>query len=512
MPRKGFEKLNREQEARGEKRFANPRNATAGTLKLQDPRITARRPLDFSAYAVRFRDAGSLSGTGVKTHLEALHLLRDLGLPVSRHVRLCRGMWDVLDFCNAWEEKRDDLPHEIDGVVIKVNSLDQQGRLGATTRSPRWAIAYKFRARQATTVLKAIHLQVGRTGTVTPVAELEPVLLAGSTISRATLHNEDEIRRRDIREGDTVLIEKGGDVIPKVIRVIGEKRPADSRPFEMPSSCPVCGGPLVRTEGEVAVRCDNIACPAQVHRRIIHFASRGAMDIEGLGEALVSLLVEASLIADYGDLYFLKKDDVAALERMGEKSAQNLLDAIGKSRKQPLDRVIFALGIRYVGAGVAEILADAFGAVDALSAATFQELDALDGIGPAIAESVVQFLSQPSNRAVIEKLRKAGVRLSEMRSRKSGGIFAGKTLVLTGTLTRFTRDSAADLIESEGGKVASAVSSKTDYVLVGENPGTKYTKALDLGVEILDEDTFIGLLSRAKKKRFPDDTQLKIEL
>lgn len=512
MSKKGFQKLNREQEASGEKLFANARNSTAGTLKLQDRQLVARRPLDFSAYFIRIAETGGPEVFGLDTHLKSLHLLRDLGLPVSRSVRLCRSMWDVIDFCNEWEEKRDELPYEIDGVVIKVNALDQQSRLGATAKSPRWAIAFKFKARQATTVLRAIHLQVGRTGTVTPVAELEPVLLAGSTISRATLHNEDEIRRKDIREGDTVLIEKGGDVIPKVVKIIPEKRPKTSVSFQMPESCPVCFEPLVRIEGETAIRCDNIACPAQIHRRIEHFASRGAMDIEGLGEASVQQLVESGLITDYGDIYFLKKEGVAALERMGEKSAQNLVDAIETSKKQPLDRVIFALGIRFVGAGVATILADEFGSVEALKKASLDRLDHIEGIGPVIAESVMQFFEQPKNLEAVEKLSRAGVRLKEERRKKSGGIFDGKTIVLTGALSRLTREAATAMIESEGGKVTGSVSQKTDYVLVGENPGSKYRKALDMGIEILDEDTFLAALSKAKNRQFPDEQQLKIEL
>jgi len=509
MPKKGFEKLNKMQESRDDKLFANPRNATAGSLKLQDPQIVAKRPLDFSAYFIRSLNEDDST---FQTHLESLHQLRDLGLPVSRNVALCRNLWDVLDFCNEWEEKRDELPYEIDGVVIKVNSFDQQGRLGATAKSPRWAIAFKFKARQATTVLKAIHLQVGRTGTVTPVAILEPVLLAGSTISRATLHNEDEIQRKDIREGDTVLIEKGGDVIPKVVKVIEEMRPENSTSFQMPDACPACQSPLIRQEDEAAIRCDNIACPAQVHRRIEHFASRGAMDIEGLGEALVLQLVESGSIFDFGDIYTLKKEDVADLERMGEKSAQNLIEAIQKSKTQPLDRVTFALGIRYVGAGVATILADEFGSIDALKEASFVQLERVEGMGPVIAESVIQFFQQPRNVEVLQKLQKAGVRTEETRRKNRGGVLAGKTVVLTGALGRFTREAATDLIESEGGKVTSSVSPKTDYVLVGENPGSKYRKALDLDIEILDEDTFASLLSKAKKKQFPNEEQMKIEL
>ncbi|MBN2104826.1 NAD-dependent DNA ligase LigA [bacterium] len=512
MPKKEFNRLNREQEVKGDRIFANPRNATAGTLKLQDPKIVARRPLYFSAYFLRIIDNESALAGMRSTHLENLHLLRELGLPVSRQVALCRTMWDVLDFCSDWEEKREDLPYEIDGIVIKVNDLQQQAELGSTAKSPRWAIAYKFKAKQATTVLRAIHLQVGRTGTVTPVAVLEPVFLAGSTISRATLHNEYEIRRKDIREGDTVLIEKGGDVIPKVVKVILDKRPEKSKPFHMPDKCPVCSGPLIRTEGEAAVRCENIACPAQVHRRIEHFASRGAMDIEGLGDALILQLVENRLIADYGDLYRLKKEEIAELERMGQKSAQNLIEAIHESKRQALDRVIFALGIRYVGSTVAVVLADYFGSIDSLKNASQSELDTIDGVGPTIAESIVQFFGQKHNLEVIEKLKQAGVCMAEERRSRRGGIFDGKMFVLTGALDRMTRQAASELIESEGGKVTSSVSGNTDYVLVGQNPGSKYQKAQDLGVALIDEDTFISMLEKSKKKKFPRDSQLAIEI
>ena len=510
MTKSGFEKLNREQTAKEEKLFANPRNSTAGTLKLQNPKIVAKRPLMFSAFHLRVLEKSAKRGKSVDTHLDSLHQLRELGFPVSRHTALCKSMWEVIDFCNGWEEKRETLPFEIDGVVIKVNSLSQQERLGTTAKSPRWAIAYKFKAKRATTLLKEIHLQVGRTGTVTPVAVLDPVFLAGSTIGRATLHNEDEIRRKDIREGDTVLIEKGGDVIPKVVQVILEKRPETSRPYKMPKVCPVCRNPLIRVEGEAAVRCENIACPAQVHRRIEHFACRGAMDIDGLGEALVLQLVEQHLVSDYGDLYFLKKSDLTGLERMGEKSAQNLIDAIEESKQRPLDRIIFALGIRFVGASVATILADHFGSVDSLKEVEFQTLDSIEGIGATIADSIVQFFKQKNNLKVIEKLKRAGVLMKEERIKREGGIFLNKTFVLTGALSRFTREGATELIESEGGKVVASVSANTDYVLVGDNPGSKYRKALDLNVEMIDEDTFVAMLEKARKKRFPEGSQLGI--
>jgi DNA ligase (NAD+) len=512
MTKSGFIKLNEEQAEKEERTFANPRNATAGTLKQQDPKIVAKRPLQFSAYYLRVLSKSGRIEKSIKTHLDSIHVLRQLGFPVSRHVALCKFMWEVIDFCNGWEEKRENLPFEIDGVVIKVNSLDQQKQLGKTVKIPRWAIAYKFKAKQATTLLKEIHLQVGRTGTVTPVAVLEPVFLAGSTISRATLHNEDEIKRKDIREGDMVLIEKGGDVIPKVVQVITEKRSKKLRPYKMPKICPVCDSPLVRIEGEAAIRCENIGCPAQVHRRIEHFASRGAMDIEGLGEVLVLQLVEKRLVSDYGDLYFLKKSDLADLERMGEKSATNLLEAIEASKQRPLDRVIFALGIRYVGGSVATILADQFGSIDQLKEATFETLDSIEGIGTTIADSIVLFFKQKSNLKVIEKLKRAGARMEEERVRREGGIFSGKTFVLTGALSRFTRQGATELIGSEGGKVVSSVSKDTDYVLVGDNPGSKYRKALDLNIEMIDQDTFVAMLEKAKKRRFPKSSQLGMEI
>ena len=512
MTRDGFEKLNARQEQMGEKIFANPRNATAGTLKQQDPRIVSSRPLEFFAYFLRLLDEADIDRLKIDTHFDSLHLLREMGFPVSRHIRLCRSMWEVIDFCNIWEEKRDTIPYDIDGVVIKVNSLIQQRELGCTAKSPRWAIAFKFKARQATTVLKEIHLQVGRTGTVTPVAVLEPVFLAGSTISRATLHNEDEIRRKDIRVGDTVLIEKGGDVIPKIVKVIKEKRPKGSTPFKMPDRCPICNTQLVRIEGESAIRCENIACPAQIHRRIEHFASRDAMDIEGLGEALVHQLIEHNMVSDYGDLYFLKKEELATLEKMGDKSASNLLESLEESKSRPLDRIIFGLGIRYVGARAASLLADRFESIDRLREASVNEIENIEGIGPTIADSVVKFFRQDSNIKVIEKLRKAGVRMEEKRRKAEPGIFSGKTFVLTGALSKFTREGATRLIESEGGRVSSSVSRNTDYVVVGSNPGSKYRKALDLGVRVLDEDTFLSMIERAKKKPFPKVDQMEMDI
>jgi DNA ligase (NAD+) len=508
IPKAGFEKMNREQEKADGKPFANPRNAAGGTLKLQDPKLAASRPLRFTAYTLIPRDRRTAA---LPTQLDALHALRDLGLPVSRHAALCRSLWEVVEFCGEWEDKRDSLPFEIDGVVVKVNAIAQQERLGVTAKSPRWAVAYKFKARQAATVLRRIHFQVGRTGAITPVAELDPVFLAGSTISRATLHNEEEIRRKDIREGDTVLIEKGGDVIPKIASVVTAKRPPGSRPFEMPADCPVCGSPVSRSDEEVAVRCENVACPAQVHRRIAHFASRGAMDIDGLGDAVVRLLLENGLVRDFGDLYGLKTDRLAGLDRMGEKSAANLVEAVERSKGRPLDRILFALGVRHVGDNVASLLADRFGSIEALRAASAEELAAVEGIGPVIAESVVQFLSSRSNLKVVEKLRNAGVRMEQDRKRPAeGGVFEGRTFVLTGALQGFTREEAARRIEAEGGAVTGSVSRNTDFVLVGSEPGSKYRKALDLGIEIMDEDTFVARLDRSRKRRPPRGSQMKI--
>jgi len=513
MPHKGFSALNQSQEKNGERIFANPRNATAGSLKLQDPRIAASRPMEFSAYYLNIIEGGAGYGENMlQTHRQHLTLLRELGFPVSRYAVLRHTIDEVIDFCDSWEEKRDSLGFEIDGVVIKVNSIEQQQRLGNTAKSPRWAIAFKFKARQATTVLKDIHLQVGRTGVITPVAVLKPVSLAGSTISRATLHNEDEIARKDIRIGDTVLIEKGGDVIPKIVKVITEKRSADAVPFTLPDTCPACSGPLVRLEGEARVQCENVRCPAQVLRRIEHFASRRAMDIDGLGDALVEQLVDNGLVQDYGDLYYLTQDRLLQLDRIGEKSAYNLLRSIEKSKSRPLSRVIFGLGIRYVGTGAATILAEHFGSIARIKDSAVEDLTALEGIGGVIADSVQTFFRQDSNLAVVGKLENAGVTMEEEIPDRPAGIFSGRVFVLTGALSRLTREGAAELIESEGGSVKTSVSKKTDYILVGQNPGSKYSKALDLGIEIMDEETFVHMLEKSKKGGLPNTSQLEIDI
>ncbi len=493
MAKQAFLRLNEEREERGEPLFANPRNAAAGSLKLQDPKEVARRGLHLFAYYID----SDVEGFVQATHFKNLTLLQKLGFPVNPHFRLCQSLDEVFAFVDEWEEKRETLSYEIDGVVVKVNSLDQQERLGATAKSPRWAIAFKFKAQQAETVLQKITWQVGRTGIVTPVAELEPVALAGTTVSRATLHNVDEIRRKDIREGDHVFIEKGGDIIPKVVGVNLKKRPENSSPAKIPRNCPVCGTPLIQLEGEVAIRCPNLSCPAQIKRGIEHFASRGAMDIEGLGSALVEMLVDEGLIHDIADIYQLKKEEVARLERMGEKSAQNLMEAIEKSKRQPLDRLIFALGIPYIGSTAAKLLAKTFKSLDALASASLESLIEIDGIGEKMAQSIVQFFKNEQNRNIIDRLKKAGVQtVLQEQEAEQGSVLEGLTFVLTGTLPNLKRSEAARLIEAHGGKVSSSVSKKTSYVLAGEDPGSKLQKARELGIPIIDEATFLKMIGQ----------------
>ena len=491
MPKSSFEHLNKIREENEEALFANPRNAAAGSLKLQDARITAQRRLDMFCYYL-LPVSGALSHT--ETHLENLQSLERLGFHVNEHHRVCMDINGVLDYVQEWEEKRADLPYDIDGVVVKVNNLGQQRRLGSTAKSPRWAIAFKFKALRAETVTQKIVWQVGRTGAVTPVAELEPVHLAGSTVSRATLHNPDEIERKDIREGDFVYIEKGGDIIPKVVEVNLEKRQANSLPAVIPTVCPSCAGPLQRTEGEAALRCTNSKCPEQILRKIEHFASRGAMDIEGLGIAVVELLIQNGLLADIADIYFLDKEKIVALERMGEKSAQKLLDAIEVSKQQQLDRLIFGLGIPFVGTTAAKILAKSFRTLDGLAEAQQEELEAIDGIGGKTAESILAYFSVPENRSLIERLRSAGLRLEQEESKEERTLLNGLTFVITGTLPSLSRTDAAQLIEQNGGKVSSSVSSKTNYLLAGEKAGSKLQKAEKLGVPVVTEEQLRRML------------------
>ncbi len=492
-PKAEFEKLNEERLAAGEPPFANPRNSAAGTLKMQDSRIVAQRPLRvFCYYLDSLNDSPP-----VPTHWEALETLKKLRFPVNPHFRLCKTVDEVIRFWQEWAQKRDQLPYEIDGVVVKVNQFAQQERLGATAKSPRWAIAFKFATEQAETQLLDIQWQVGRTGIVTPVAHLAPVLLLGTTVRRATLHNADEIERLDVRIGDTVVIEKGGEIIPKIIRVVKEKRRADSQPYVAPTQCPACGTKLIRPEGEVALICQNVSCPDQVAGRIIHFASRRAMDIEGLGEKVVELLLREGLIRDYGDLYYLNAAEVAGLERMGEKSAQNLLDSIAASKQRPLFRLIFGLGIRFVGEGASKLLANHFHSIDKMQQARVEELAEIPGIGEKTAESIRDFFSRKENLHVLEKLRKAGVPFAEAAPElaETGDVsLAGKSFVFTGALNHFTREAAAEQVEKRGGKVVKSVSKNTDYVVVGEDPGSKYQKALQLGVRVLNEKEFLELI------------------
>jgi DNA ligase (NAD+) len=488
-----FRKMNEERELEGEKTFINPRNSAAGTLKLQDPKTVAGRPLNFVSYFLRTGDI-SLS-----SHVENLKILRELGFPTSDHTRVSKDIEGVIGFWKEWENNRDSLPYDIDGVVVKVDSLSHQARLGTIAKSPRWAIAFKFAARQATTTLRDITLQVGRVGTITPVAELEPVFVGGSTVSRATLHNEDYISELDIRLGDTVVVEKGGDVIPKVSSVVKEKRRRGSKPYAMPSECPECGSRISRPEGEASYYCENSECPAQIRARIEHFAHRGAMDIEGLGEAIVDQLVSLGYVHNYADLYEIhkKRGELVNLERWGEKSVENLLLAIEGSKQRPFSRVLFALGVRHVGTSVAQLIVNQFESMDALKAASFEELQGIQGVGPRIAESLRRFVGDAHNARIIDRLKKAGLQFEEKRRRNAKqSSLTGKTVVLTGTLSSLTREQAKQMIEDSGGHVSSSVSSKTDYVVAGADPGSKLDKAKKLGVQVLEEDEFIRIVKK----------------
>ncbi len=490
--KKEFDLLNQRRKKEGEPLFVNPRNAAAGSLKLLDPALVSRRPLNLFVYTGFLRK-------GPREHYPVLQLLRELGFPVNPHVELFTNIEEVINYCRKFQEKKDKLPYDTDGIVIKVNSLTAQEKLGATTKSPRWLVAYKFPAAQATTRLKDIILQVGRTGVLTPVAILEPVGLAGSTISRATLHNEDEIKRLDVRIGDKVFIEKGGDIIPKILKVVKEVRTGKEAIFKMPEKCPVCGGKVYRDTDGVAVRCENVRCPAQVSERIKHFASREAMDIEGLGEALVNLLVQKKLVEDYGDLYFLKLKlaDLITLERMGEKSSQNLLKAIEKSKERPLPNFLFALGIRHIGIHSAEILSEKFQSILELRNSDLETLSSIPEIGPTMAESIFNFFRDKETAIVLEKLEQAGVKAikkSGLKVKNEKKIFSGKRIVLTGTLENFTRSEVTRLIKGLGGRLTSSVSPKTTFILTGKEPGSKLQKAKTLGIKIIDESEFKKLI------------------
>lgn len=488
LPKAEFERINRERQEAGEEPFANPRNAAAGTLKQLDPKVVASRRLSLFVYGA------ARPPEGCHSHWELLELLGRAGFPVNPHARVCRDIEEVIKYCDSWEDKRDELEYETDGMVVKVDSFAQQRTLGATSHSPRWAIAYKFPARRATTVLEDVEFSVGRTGTVTPVALLAPVKLSGTTVSRATLHNQDEVRRKGLHYGDIVVIEKAGEIIPQVVEALVERRKPGAKVVTMPKNCPACGSVLVRDEEASAVRCQNMACPAQVRARIQHFASRGAMDIEGLGPAVVEQLVSSGMVTDCGDLYYLKKDSLLNLERMAEKSAQNLISAIEKSKQAPLWRLIHGLGILHVGASAARLLSQRFGSLEALAKAGFDDIQKIHGLGPAVAQSVTDFFKSPENRRVLDKIIKAGVRTNEASEKGKGRNFEGLTVVLTGGLEGFTREEAAELIMAEGGQVSGSVSKKTSLVIAGREPGSKYQKAVSLGIRIIDEDEFKRML------------------
>jgi DNA ligase (NAD+) len=487
MSLKAFRDLNVQREAAGEPRFANPRNAAAGSMRQLDPRIVAERRLDMYLYFLQVN-----GGVPLREHAKSLEALVRMGFKVNPHWRLCRSFDELRDFIHAWESKRDSLEYEIDGIVVKVNDTRLWEELGTTAKSPRWAIAYKYAARQATTRVVDIRAQVGRTGTLTPVADLEPVDVGGVTVSHATLHNLDEIQRLGVKIGDTVLIQRAGEVIPQVLKVV--KHASEGREFRMPRKCPVCGGDVYRAEGEVAYRCVNAACPAQLKESLLHFAGRRAMNIDGLGDALVDQLVDKKLVRDVADLYSLGHEQLASLERMGDKSAANLRAEIENSRRAELARVIFAIGIRFVGERTAQLLADHFGSLDKFAKATEEELREVEEVGPKVAESIVKFFREPGNARVLEKLRKAGLQFEQKKVRRAEGKLAGRQFVLTGTLPHYSRDGAKRLIEEAGGRVTGSVSKKTDYVVVGADPGSKLDKAKSLGVKTIDEAELLRLL------------------
>jgi DNA ligase (NAD+) len=490
IPRKVFERINAEREDQNEPRFANPRNAAAGTIRQLDPKITASRRLEMFAYDLLTGERKPFA-----THWEALNWMQQAGLRVNPERVLCKSIDEVIEFATRMEARRDDLDYEIDGLVVKVNSTSLQDEFGTTNKAPRWAIAYKYAARQATTQVLSIVVQVGRTGALTPVANLEPVVLAGTTVSRATLHNPDEVKRLGIRIGDWVLIEKGGDVIPKVLKVIEAKRTGEEKIFRMPRKCPVCGGEISRPEGEVVSRCVAADCPAQLEGRLLHFASRRAMRIEGLGESLVHQLVESGKVHDAGDLYSLTLETVTGLDRMAKKSASNLLAQIEASKQRDLPNLIYALGLRHVGDRTATTLARQFGSLAALSKATVEELDDVPEIGLTVAQSVRDWFDDEGNLALCDRLAAAGVRTRvEKTTGPADDKFAGKIFVLTGSLGDFTRDEASAAIESRGGRVSSSVSKKTDFVVAGEEAGSKLDKATSLGVTVVDEQTFKKML------------------
>ena len=491
ISKKDFEEINKIQEEQDQPLYANPRNLAAGSLRQLDSKLTAKRPLDIFIFNLE-----DINSKQFKTHSESLEYLKQLGFHVSPEFKVFKTMDEIIEYIKYWTEHREDLGFGIDGMVIKVNNLAQREQMGYTAKSPRWAIAYKFPAERKETKLLDIVVEVGRTGTITPTAVLEPIRLAGTTVSRATLHNEDYINEKDIKINDTVLVQKAGDIIPQVVEVIKEKRTGEEIEFKMPEECPVCGEPTVRLEGEAAVKCINISCPAQIRRGIIHFASREAMDIDGLGESIITLLLKQDLIKDISDLYYLKKEQISVLERMGDKSATNLINAINKSKENDLWRFINGLGIKLIGTKAAKVLASEFKDLYKLMNATEQELINLEEFGQTMADSVVEFFKEEKNISVIEKLKEAGVntKLIESDDADIPKIFEKMKIVLTGTLPTLKRNDAKEMIEKRGGKATSSVSKSTSFVLAGEEAGSKLTKANDLGIKVIDEEKFLQLI------------------
>jgi DNA ligase (NAD+) len=488
LPFDSFQKINREREAREESLFANPRNAASGSIRLLDPKEVAARKLDIFLYSL------TIDGAEPASQWESLQAIKAMGFKINPHSRLCRTIGDLLAYWEEWCGKRDTLDHDVDGVVIKVNSREQRDALGVTAKFPRWAISFKFPARQATTRLENIIIQVGRTGALTPVAVLDPVKLSGITISRATLHNEDEIKRKDVRIGDYVLIERSGDVIPKIVGPMKDRRTGGEKRFVMPKLCPVCGSEAFRPEGEAVARCTNPSCPAKLRESLLHFAARRAMNIQGLGEALVDQLLEKKLVQSLPDIYSLTDDNLVGLERMGPKSSRNVLDEIAKSKTRDIDRLIFALGIRHVGERLAQVLAASFRDVEALARAERDELTAIEEVGPVVAESVHFFFRRPENLELLRKLKEAGLRFVVKKAKdESPRRLSGQTFVLTGKLARFSRDEVKDMIERLGGAVTESISSRTSYLVVGEDPGSKLARAKKIGVPTLSEEEFLKL-------------------
>lgn len=492
MNKESFEKLNQKRDKQGENLFANPRNAAAGSVRQLDPSITAKRQLDTFIYQATFPD-----GSNFRTHLEVLNFLKSAGFKVNPHIKECQDIEEAINYCKAWENKKSELNYEIDGMVIKLNQLNLREELGSTSKSPRWAIAFKFPAEQMTTVIKDIIVGVGRTGTLTPVAILEPVIISGSKVQRATLHNEDEIRRKDIRIGDTVLIQKAGEIIPEVVKVIKEKRGGKEKVFNIPEKCPVCGSKVIRLEDEVASRCNNLSCPAQVKERIKHFVSREAMDIDGLGSALIEQLVDKGLIKDFGDLYYLKKEELSKLDRMAEKSSDNVIRAINNSKNRPLSNLIYALGIRYVGSYASKLLSKKINNLLDLKNMTEDDFINIAEIGPKIAKSIVLFFKKEENLKIIKKLEEAGLNLSSQENGQEEQTLKGMQFVLTGSLESFTRDEAKKEIERLGGRVTGNVTKNTDYLILGKDPGQKYQKAKEIGINILEENNFKNMLKNS---------------